>query len=71
MCGINKKFVLTSMDEEDIVTSMNLACERKQKASNIVKLQMEWLTLIDKSVQEDLYLSIFYFRTTLRGITKS
>ena len=48
MCGINKKFVLTSMDKEDIVTSMNLACERKHKASNIVKPQIEWLTLIDK-----------------------
>ena len=48
MCEINKKLVLTSMDEEDIVTSMNLACESKQKASNIVKPQMEWLTLIDK-----------------------
>ena len=41
MCGIKKKFVLTSMDKEDIVTSMNLACERKYKASNIVKPQME------------------------------
>ena len=41
MCEINKKIVLTSMDEEDIVTSMNLACERKQKASNIVKPQIE------------------------------
>ena len=48
MCEINKEIMLTSMDEEDIVTSMNLAFERKQKASNIVKPQMEWLTLIDK-----------------------
>ena len=71
MCEINTKIVLTKMDEEDKVTSMNLACERKQKASNIVKLQMEWLTLIDKSVQEDLYLSIFYFWTILRGMSKS
>ena len=41
MCEINSKIVLTSMDEENMVTSMNLACERKQKASNIVKTQME------------------------------
>ena len=39
MCEINSKIVLTSMDEEDIVISMNLACERKQKASNVYECQ--------------------------------